>query len=117
MAARRCASTPSPSSRRACSPASGADTGFQIDPIGDQVRGVPFIVTIRAVGLSASTFQDRVSVRANKGATEALTTGSFAAGVREELITLLTPSSGTYLLVEDAQGHKGLSNSFHVLPH
>jgi hypothetical protein len=94
----------------------GGLTGYTIDPIGEQVRGVPFKVTIRAVGPGASTFQGMGVLRASKGQGAPLTTGTFAGGVRQEELTLEQPGGQVFLMIEDALGNKGLSNSFRVRP-
>jgi hypothetical protein len=95
----------------------GDITGFEIDPIGDQVRDVPFRITIRAKGPGADTFREAVFLRASKEIPVARLTGPFSAGVRVEEITLSHPSPGIYILVEDIHGHKGLSKPFRVRPH
>jgi hypothetical protein len=91
--------------------------GFQIDPIGDQVRNSPFKITLRALGPRARSFQEPVSLRASKGKVVSKTLGSFSDGVRVEEIALTHPGNSVYLLVEDTGGHKGLSNPFRVRSH
>jgi hypothetical protein len=94
----------------------GGVRGFQIDPIPEQVRNTPFQITVRADGPEAPSFQAGVSVRASKGTVMAIPVGSFVGGVLVEQISLSMPGPDVYLLVEDTQGHRGLSNSFRVRP-
>jgi hypothetical protein len=91
--------------------------GFQFIPIEDQVRGVPFQVTLHAFGLASNTFQAPVKLRASKGTVRTHTAGTFAQGVQVEQISLSHTSIHIYLLAEDAKGRKALSNSFRVRPH
>lgn len=91
--------------------------GLRFDPIEDQVRDRPFQITLRAVGPAADTFQAPVMLRASKGAMSARRLGAFSRGVRVEQISISHPAQNVYLLAEDAQGHKALSNSFRVKPH
>lgn len=88
--------------------------GFRFDPIEDQVRGVPFQVTLRAFGPASKTFQAPVKLRASKGAMHTQPSGSFAEGVQVEHISLSHPGNRVYLLAEDARGRRALSNSFRV---
>jgi hypothetical protein len=92
-------------------------SGFQLEPIGEQARDVPFKITVRATGPGAHSFQERVSIRASKGQVVSVTPGTFSEGVRVEEISLSHPNPHVYLLVEDAHGHKGLSNPFRVRPY
>jgi hypothetical protein len=91
--------------------------GLQFAPIEDQVRDVPFQIALRAVGPAADTFQAPVTIRASKGTVKSHTPASFVQGVRAEQISLSHPGGNVYLLAEDAQGRKALSNSFRVRPH
>jgi len=91
--------------------------GFQIDPIGEQIRDVPFRLTLRATGPDAGALQEAVSVRASKGPVVTVSRGTFAEGARVEEISLSHPGSHLYLLVEDAHGNKALSNPFSVRPY
>lgn len=97
--------------------ASDGIVGLQFDPIGEQVRDVPFQITLRAVGPAADTFQESVTLRASKGAMSARTSGPFTRGVRVEQISLSHPGPNIYLLAQDAQGRKALSNPLRVRPH
>lgn len=96
--------------------ARGGLTGYQIDPIGEQVRGVPFKVTLRAVGPAASSFQGTGVLRASKGKAAHITTGAFVGGVRQEELAIDKPGGQVFLMIEDTLGNKGLSNSFRVRP-
>jgi hypothetical protein len=91
--------------------------GFHFLPIEDQVRDVPFQVTISAYGPASRTFQEPVKLRASKGILRTHTAGTFAQGVQVEQISLSHPGMNVYLLAEDAQGRKALSNSFRVRTH
>ncbi|WP_224248245.1 hypothetical protein [Hyalangium gracile] len=95
----------------------GGITGFQIDPIQEQVRNKPFRITIRAEGPDANSFSGDVTLRASKGHLKSITRGAFSGGVRVEEISLSQQGPGVYVLVKDSRGNKGLSNSFRVRPH
>jgi hypothetical protein len=97
-------------------PVRGGLTGFQIDPIGEQVVGVPFKVTIRAQGPAASSYQGTGVVRANKGQSAPLTTGGFSSGVVQQEVTFDMPGAQIVLMVEDSLGNMGMSNPFRVRP-
>ena len=91
--------------------------GFWFVPIEEQVRDRPFRITLHAVGPAAETFQSPVTLRASKGTVKSYAPASFVRGVRVEQISLSHPGSNVYLLAEDAQGRKALSNSFRVRSH
>jgi hypothetical protein len=91
--------------------------GLWFVPIRDQVRDVPFQVTLRAVGPAAETYQAPVTLRASKGTVSIHAQGSFTRGVRVEQISLSHPGHNVYLLAEDGRGRKALSNSFRVRAH
>jgi hypothetical protein len=90
--------------------------GFQIDSIGEQVRSVPFQISLRATWPGAHSFQGPVSLRVSRGQVLSITPGTFSEGVRTEEISVSHPGAQLYLMVEDAHGHKGLSNPFRVRP-
>jgi hypothetical protein len=92
----------------------GGLTGYQIDPVGEQFVGVPFTITIRALGPGASSFQGMATLRASKSKQVPLLTGAFTGGVRLEALSLDQPGDDIFLMIEDALGNKGLSNSFKV---
>lgn len=98
-------------------PASEATVGFQIDPIGEQVRDVPFKVTVRATGSWARGFHEPLSMRASQGQVVTVTPGVFTEGVRVEEISLSHPGARVYLMLEDASGNRWISNPFHVRPY
>lgn len=91
--------------------------GFEIDPIGDQVRNVPFQVTVRVRGPKSRAFHAPVSLRANHGDLRTVSPGEFVDGIRKDEISISHPSGRVYLMVEDAHGNRGLSNPFRVRPH
>jgi hypothetical protein len=91
--------------------------GFWIDPIRDQVRNAPFRITIRALGRGARSFESPLSIRSSRGKVSTVTQGSFSEGVQVEEISLSRHGHNVYLVVEDADGHKGLSNPFDVRRH
>jgi hypothetical protein len=97
-------------------PVRGGLTGFQIDPIGDQVAGVPFKVTIRAQGPDASSFQGTGVVRATKGKEAPIATGAFSGGAVQQEVTFDQPGAQIVLMVEDSLGNVGMSNPFRVRP-
>ncbi|MFL5350063.1 MAG: hypothetical protein ACJ8AT_35245 [Hyalangium sp.] len=94
----------------------GGVRSFLIDPIPEQVRDRPFQITLRADGPEAKLFQAPVSLRASVGTLTLVTPGAFVDGVLVEELSMSHPGANIYLLVEDTQGHKGLSNSFRVRP-
>jgi hypothetical protein len=96
--------------------ARGGLTGYQIDPIGEQVRGVPFKITLRAVGPAASSFQGTGVLRASRGRAAPITTGAFVGGVRQEELAVDKSGGQVFLMIEDTLGNKGLSNPFRVRP-
>jgi hypothetical protein len=98
-------------------PSLDALVGFQLEPIGEQVRGVPFQIRLRATGPGALTFHESVSLRVSHGQVVSVTRGTFKEGVFTQEISISNPGPRLYLLVEDAQGHRGLSNPFRVWPH
>jgi hypothetical protein len=88
-------------------------TGFQIDPIGSQVRRQPFTITIRAVGPDAARFQGRVIVRSTQGDVNPKVSDAFEAGVLQQELTGEDASQSTVsIIVEDYAGHTGISNEF-----
>lgn len=91
--------------------------GFEIDPIGDQVRNVPFQVTVRVRGPKSRVFQAPVSLRANHGEMRTVSPGKFVDGIRKDEISISHPGGRIYLMVEDEHGNRGLSNPFRVRPH
>ncbi|MFL5350062.1 MAG: hypothetical protein ACJ8AT_35240 [Hyalangium sp.] len=88
-------------------------TGFTIDPIGPQVRGQPFAVTMRAQGPDAALFQGRVIVRSTQGNVNPKVSDAFQVGVLQQEFTAQDSAESTLsLIVEDYAGHTGSSNEF-----
>lgn len=90
-----------------------------LTPIGDQVVGQPFLVTIRAVlaGATDVGFHGTVSLSTNKGPgkVDPRTTAPFDAGlVTERSVRILEPGQGVMLQVTDGGGQLALSNPFRV---
>lgn len=91
--------------------------GFQIDSIGDQVRDVPFRITVRAPGGKTRVLEAPVSLRASHGQLTAVTPATIVNGVLQQEVSISTPGARLYLMAEDAHGNRALSNPFHVRPH
>jgi hypothetical protein len=91
-------------------------TGFQIEPIPDQVSGVPFRVVLRAEGPGAQHFAGQVQLTTNKGRLTSNLSGAFSSGVREELLTLDSPGANVVLTVRAGKGVTVSSNAFKVRP-
>lgn len=88
-------------------------TGFTIDPIGNQVRGQPFVATIRAQGPEAALFEGRLIVRSTQGDVNPKVTDPFQAGVlQQEFVAQDSAQSTLSIIVEDYAGHTGSSNEF-----
>jgi len=94
----------------------GGLTGFQIEPIGEQVVGVPFKVSIRALGPAASSFQGTGTLRASKGMQAPITTAAFSGGAVQQEVSVDKPGPKVVLTFEDALGNMGVSNPFRVRP-
>lgn len=95
----------------------GDITGFLLDAVGEQRRGAPFRVTVRAVGPRAAHFRDDVALTLNKGDDDEVSParlGPFVAGVCEQLVTVDTHGGNMKLTVTDAFGAQGTSNGFKV---
>lgn len=90
--------------------------GYIIDPVGDQVAGQPFPITVRALGPNASAFNGAVQFTASPGAITPALSGPFTNGVRTEEVTLDTVSLSMVITVRDAAGHTASSNTFVVTP-
>ncbi|HEX8703884.1 MAG TPA: hypothetical protein VF815_33945 [Myxococcaceae bacterium] len=93
----------------------GGLTGFKFDPIDEQVADVPFKVTLRALGPSASNFQGTGELSANKGQQMPVTTDAFSGGVVQQQFTVGKPGK-VVLMFKDALGNMGVSNPFRVRP-
>jgi hypothetical protein len=92
-------------------------TGFQIDPIGTQVRQRPFSITIRAQGPDAALFRGRVMLRSTKGTVDPPVSGLFEAGVRTQVLSIDdTGGNNVAIIVEDYVNHTATSNEFRLNP-
>jgi hypothetical protein len=88
-------------------------TGFEISPIGNQIRRQPFTVRIQALGPDAGRFQGQVIIRSTQGDVNPKLSDAFTAGVLEQSLTGdVSTDSSVGLIVEDYAGHTGLSNDF-----
>ncbi|WP_224248244.1 hypothetical protein [Hyalangium gracile] len=88
-------------------------TGFEIDPIGEQIRHRPFMVTIRALGPDAALFNGRVIVRSTQGNVDPKVSDAFKNGELKQRFTGDdSTESSMKLIVEDYAGHTGMSNEF-----
>ena len=94
----------------------GDVTGFELDAVEDQARGVPFLVTVRALGPRAAHFQNGVEVTVNKsnGTVSPLKLGPFDAGTCVQLVTVNARGANVKLTVTDAFGAQGTTNGFKV---
>jgi hypothetical protein len=94
----------------------GDITGFELEPLGDQQRGLPFPVTVRALGPRAAHFQDHVelSVNKNNGGRSPTRLGPFDAGVCVQFVMVDAKGGNVKLTVTDAFGAQGTSNGFKV---
>ncbi|MCY1023129.1 hypothetical protein [Pyxidicoccus sp. MSG2] len=94
----------------------GDITGFELDELGDQERGVPFLVTVHAMGPRAAHFQDSVELTVNKqnGGVSPLKLGPFDYGLCVQLVTVDAQGGNVKLTVTDAYGSQGTSNGFKV---
>jgi hypothetical protein len=91
-------------------------SAYTIDPIGDQQSGLPFSVTIRAVGRQASNFGGNVLLGLiGDGTLTPDVTGVFSAGVRVETVTVTGTGEFT-LTASDIADDNGQSAPFTVAP-
>lgn len=89
-------------------------TGLSIDPIPEQVRGVPFFITLRAEGPDAALFEGQVQLTANKGRVSPNLSRSFSKGVRQEQVVLDKQGGGVVLTVRVGAHLVARSNPFKV---
>jgi hypothetical protein len=89
-------------------------TGLRIDPIGDQVRGVPFVITLRAEGPEAAAFTGQVQLTANKGHVSPHLSQAFSGGVRQEQVVLDKQGGQVVLTVRVGKDIIAQSNPFKV---
>ncbi|HYO59259.1 hypothetical protein [Archangium sp.] len=89
-------------------------TGLRIDPIPDQVRGVPFTITLRAEGPEAALFEGQVQLSTNKGRVSPNLSNSFSKGVRQEQVVLDKQGGNVVLTVRVGNTLVAQSNPFKV---
>lgn len=90
-------------------------SGFTFDTIEQQVRNVPFTITLRAEGSQAATYRGTVSLTSSKGTITPATAGPFVDGVLKVEVTLSQPSP-QYITATDEHCNTGTSNTFMVRP-
>lgn len=73
-------------------------TGVHIDPIPDQVRGVPFSITLRAEGPEAALFEGQVLLSTSKGRISPNLSHPFLKGVRHEQVVIDEKQGGHVVL-------------------
>ncbi|NMO23016.1 hypothetical protein HPC49_46460 [Pyxidicoccus fallax] len=93
----------------------GDVTGFELEDVEDQQSGVPFPITIRAVGPRAAHFEEGVEVTINKKGTVSPTkVGPFVRGEYTALITVDAQGGNVKVTVTDAFGAQGTTNGFKI---
>lgn len=90
-------------------------SGFQIAPIPDQVRNVPFLVTLRAEGPEAARFEGQVQLASTKGRLSPNLSGPFSGGARTEQVVIDKPGGNVQLVVRIGD-ISVQSNAFRVAP-
>jgi hypothetical protein len=90
-------------------------TAIQIDPIGDQRLGVPFVITLRVEGPEAALFAGQVQISTNKGRVRPNLSSPFQRGMSEERVVLDQPGN-VVLSVRVGDKLIATSNPFIVLP-
>ena len=91
-------------------------TGLRIDPIPDQLRGVPFSITLRTEGPEAALFEGQVQLSTNKGRISPNLSNRFRKGVRQEQVVLDKPGGNVVLTVRVGPELIAQSNPFKVSP-
>lgn len=91
-------------------------TGYTVDPVDDQVAGVPFVLTVRAEGPDAPRFDGVVLLSVNKGDLAPELSSPFVAGVLAQQVTITVPNVGVQVRVQDAAGRVAVSVPFRVAP-
>ncbi len=90
--------------------------GYTVDAVGDQRSGIPFSVTLHAVGPAAASFQGNVLLSLiGSGTLSPGVSGAFAAGQRVETVVIAGTGEFT-LLASDINGDNGQSPPFTVGP-
>lgn len=90
-------------------------TAIQIDPIGDQLVGLPFVITLRVEGPDAALFAGQVQITTSKGRVTPNLSSPFHQGTREERI-VLDQLGNVVLTVRAGDKLVATSNPFNVLP-
>jgi hypothetical protein len=90
-------------------------TGFRFEPIPNQVRNVPFLVTLRAEGPEAASFDSQVLLTSSKGRLSPNLSGPFSGGTRTEEFVIDHPGGDVQLVVRFGE-FSVTSNSFRVMP-
>jgi hypothetical protein len=90
-------------------------TAIQIDPIRDQLVGVPFVITLRVEGPDAALFAGQVQITTSKGRVTPNLSSPFHRGTREERI-VLDQLGNVVLTVRAGDKLVATSNPFNVLP-
>ena len=89
-------------------------TGIRIDPIPDQVSGVPFSVTLRAEGPEAALFEGQVQLTTNKMGIDPKLSRPFSKGVRQEQVRIDKQGGNVVLIVRVGPSLIAQSNPFKV---
>lgn len=89
-------------------------TDVRIEPIPDQVRGVPFTITLRAEGPEAADFTGQVQLSSNKGRVSPNLSRAFSQGVLRERIILDKQGGQVVLTVRVGKNIVAQSNAFRV---
>ncbi len=91
-------------------------TSIRMDPIPDQVRGVPFVVTLRTEGPEAALFTGQVQLTSSKGRITPNLSSPFHEGVRAEQVVIDKPGANVVLTVRLGGNLVTRSNPFKVSP-
>ncbi|MGZ3459162.1 MAG: hypothetical protein ACXU86_11740 [Archangium sp.] len=89
-------------------------TGLSIDPIPDQTRDVPFVITLRAEGPDAAFFEGQVLLSVNKGHVSPNLSNAFHQGVLQEQVVLDKQGGDVMLTVRLGKSLVVQSNLFRV---
>ncbi len=91
-------------------------TGLRMNPIPDQVRGVPFTVTLQAEGPEAALFEGQAQLLASKGRVSPNLSHPFRQGVSTEQVVIDKPGANVVLTVRIGKDLVVQSNPFKVSP-
>ena len=89
-------------------------TGLSIDPIPEQLRGVPFVITLRAEGPDAALFEGQALLSVNKGHVSPNLSDAFHQGVLQQQVVLDKQGGDVVLTVRVGKGLTVQSNPFRV---